>query len=778
MKKPLHAIIIIAIILLLNLVMKAQVSAPFNFGAVGNYVGWNAAQAFPLTIQHLGPQPINFLTAGNPIPRMTIRGQAGPTQGFIGVNQANPQSRFTVNGNMTIGSNVSAPANGLRVFGRTYMGGNGNPPQGILHIDNNSLAFQLVLESTNPFNPDMTFADNTGVKGQIRYTMGSVPTTFRGLAFSADDANNTWLGIINTQIFINGVSTRIGLGNNVYDPQNRVEINSDPSDPEPAGLRFTNLLSTATPVANPGLGVLSVDNDGDVIYVNPFGASCGATNPYNLSGDWRVGLNAFNFYYDGNGTGTQQNNVIIGKNCTTPILGKLDVLQASASTTGSVGIYVENQDLSASGLGQEIIGLKSFIPFVTNPTAGIQIAVQGIASGEKFNIAVDGLSNSTGSNVFNTGGRFTAISTTGITNTGVATIAQDGQTNTGISIGAFNGTTAQGININAIGATLNNTGINIAANGGTVNNGVSSDVNSAGTTNTGIGSRTQGGTTNYAGRFTAPGFTGTNYGVYASAQAGLTNFAGYFNGDVYVNGGANSGTGFLIASDAQFKTNIDTIQNALQTISQLQPKEFYFDTTNAYDMRFSSKKQYGVIAQEVYAVMPELVGTSIKPAEYDSLGNIIYPSVTFKTVNYNAFIAILIKGMQEQESKIDSLTQQMSTMQSQINNCCASNSRTQNTSLNQTDVTLTNSESIGLDQNIPNPFAEQTTITYNLPQSVVKAQLLFYDANGKLIKAVDLTERGKGQINVFANDLSNGIYSYALVVDGQIIDTKRMVKTE
>jgi hypothetical protein len=62
--------------------------------------------------------------------------------------------------------------------------------------------------------------------------------------------------------------------------------------------------------------------------------------------------------------------------------------------------------------------------------------------------------------------------------------------------------------------------------------------------------------------------------------------------------------------------------------------------------------------------------------------------------------------------------------------------------------------------------------------SVVKAQLLFYDANGKLIKAVDLTERGKGQINVFANDLSNGIYSYALVVDGQIIDTKRMVKAQ
>jgi hypothetical protein len=54
---------------------------------------------------------------------------------------------------------------------------------------------------------------------------------------------------------------------------------------------------------------------------------------------------------------------------------------------------------------------------------------------------------------------------------------------------------------------------------------------------------------------------------------------------------------------------------------------------------------------------------------------------------------------------------------------------------------------------------------------------LFYNAEGKLINTVDLSNQsGKGQINVFANDLSNGVYTYTLVVDGKIIDTKRMVK--
>jgi hypothetical protein len=107
----------------------------------------------------------------------------------------------------------------------------------------------------------------------------------------------------------------------------------------------------------------------------------------------------------------------------------------------------------------------------------------------------------------------------------------------------------------------------------------------------------------------------------------------------------------------------------------------------------------------------------------------------------------------------------------------SSTGSTPNEQTNSTDIHLSNDGGIVLNQNVPNPFAEQTSISYFLPENTVKAQLLFYDATGKLIKAVDLEGKGKGQLNVFADDLSNGIYSYALVVDGQVIDTKRMVKT-
>lgn len=93
-------------------------------------------------------------------------------------------------------------------------------------------------------------------------------------------------------------------------------------------------------------------------------------------------------------------------------------------------------------------------------------------------------------------------------------------------------------------------------------------------------------------------------------------------------------------------------------------------------------------------------------------------------------------------------------------------------------VDLKDGQSIVLDQNVPNPFAEQTTINYFLPENVSKAQILFYNAQGKLIQSTELTQKGKGQLNVFASDLTNGIYTYTLVVDGKIIETKKMMKQQ
>ena len=266
-------------------------------------------------------------------------------------------------------------------------------------------------------------------------------------------------------------------------------------------------------------------------------------------------------------------------------------------------------------------------------------------------------------------------------------------------------------------------------------------------------------------------------------------------------------------SDQMFKTNVDSLHSSLEIIRQLKPKSYYFDTLNFNGKGkfcFPSEKQYGFIANDIQSILPELVSLSTKPAILDTLGNVIKPAYTYKALNYIGFISILTKGIQElqfnndslqskvnnQDSTIASLQNQITTNNNLLNSqldqllttistCCTINgsrsiqSSTNNQSqslIQQIDVKLNDAQAVVLEQNVPNPFAEQTTINYSLPDNTVKAQMLFYNAEGKLIQSTELTQKGKGTLNVFASDLSSGIYTYTLVVDGKIIETRKMVK--
>jgi hypothetical protein len=210
-------------------------------------------------------------------------------------------------------------------------------------------------------------------------------------------------------------------------------------------------------------------------------------------------------------------------------------------------------------------------------------------------------------------------------------------------------------------------------------------------------------------------------------------------------------------------------------------------------MNFPVQRQYGLIAQDVEQILPELIGSAIKPEFLDTIGNVVSPSVTYKTLNYNAFIAILIAGMQKQQEQLNAkdtaiaaLNNRLTTLETCINNSNLCNKKVKkslmeeneeaNTKTHTTEITLTDLQYIVLDQNVPNPFAEQTSIGYFLPEDIKKAQVVFHNADGKLINSLTITERGRGSLNVFADDLSSGVYSYTLIADGKVIDTKRMVK--
>lgn len=79
-----------------------------------------------------------------------------------------------------------------------------------------------------------------------------------------------------------------------------------------------------------------------------------------------------------------------------------------------------------------------------------------------------------------------------------------------------------------------------------------------------------------------------------------------------------------------------------------------------------------------------------------------------------------------------------------------------------------------LEQNQPNPTNGMTRINYFLP-SGKNGELVITAIHGKELQRVTLSQTGKGQVDLQTRNLPAGTYNYSLIVDGQIIDTKRMV---
>ncbi|MCB9188854.1 MAG: tail fiber domain-containing protein [Flavobacteriales bacterium] len=314
-------------------------------------------------------------------------------------------------------------------------------------------------------------------------------------------------------------------------------------------------------------------------------------------------------------------------------------------------------------------------------------------------------------------------------------------------------------------------------------------------------------------------FEGEKYGVYVSAPTSIPSLpsppntaALYANGDVVITGTPFLFNGAQPVSDSTFKTNVVSLgSGVMNIIEQLNPVSFSF-TSNTFDDRvhFDQNLQYGFIAQEVETILPELIKEGHLAEKRDSTGSVVASEMNFKSMNYNALIAILTKGVQEhqdvieeqnsiieildatvsiQDSLINDLNERLSSLESCLSNIlpelCQVNStaivqndeQTQEAIVNQLEVILKDEKSIVLEQNVPNPFAEQTVINYYIPSTVQKAQIHFYNLEGQLINTVDVNEFGNGQLKVFGSDLSSGVYSYTLVADGKIIATKKMVKT-
>lgn len=154
----------------------------------------------------------------------------------------------------------------------------------------------------------------------------------------------------------------------------------------------------------------------------------------------------------------------------------------------------------------------------------------------------------------------------------------------------------------------------------------------------------------------ALGQSGGMGGLYVSGNSAT--YAANINGTLYLNGNfAGTGTNSY-TSDAKLKKNITGITNAMDVISRIKPSTYEFKTGEFGSMYLPQGKHYGVIAQELQQVLPELVlkNTFTEPDKKDG-------SFDYLSVNYNELIPILIKGMQEQQETIETLKQRIQQLE-------------------------------------------------------------------------------------------------------------------
>jgi hypothetical protein len=233
-----------------------------------------------------------------------------------------------------------------------------------------------------------------------------------------------------------------------------------------------------------------------------------------------------------------------------------------------------------------------------------------------------------------------------------------------------------------------------------------------------------------------------------------------------------------ITSDSTKKENVSLITNAIDKVNQIKGITYNLkpDSENGttalkeevtreeyQDIPASAtnnkERSAGVFAQDVEKVLPEAVRT----LEDGS-----------KSVSYNDLVALLIEAVKEQQQVIEAQNQKIAEIEE---NCC-NQSESLKRGLIENSETNSEVNEAKLYQNAPNPFNVQTTIRFEIPESVQNTQLHICNMNGTLLKTLQINQKGTGNVIVNANEFVAGMYLYSLVCDGKIVDTKQMLLTE
>lgn len=444
--------------------------------------------------------------------------------------------------------------------------------------------------------------------------------------------------------------------------------------------------------------------------------------------------------------------------------------------------------------------------------------------------------NTTGTYNTATGAQTMYFNTTGNYNTATGsnalTLNTTGSSNTGTGFGTLYGNTT-GNNNTADGTAAmngNNTGSNNTADGywalktntgGSDNTATGSQAltyNTTGNNNTADGfqalnAETTGGgnvalgTYSLINQTTGSNNIGIGFGAYPTSSTALTNWVGIgtsigsgISASNMVELGNSSVTSIrqqvasTIVSDGRIKDNVKANVPGLEFINLLRPVTYNLNIHRQNEMIYKNKEtglsdwdgKYDIEKMTMTGFIAQEVEKAAKDAGYDFSG-VEKPATPdgLYGVRYSDFIMPLVKSVQELSASNDALKKQndelqttvselknmVLDMQQSMSQCCSNYQAYKATSLINSNTSL----SPVLNQNVPNPFTVNTVISCTIPGTFQQAEVKVINSIGTEILSFPVQQTGISSFTVNGSTLAAGIYQYTLIIDGRVVDTKKMV---
>ena len=139
-----------------------------------------------------------------------------------------------------------------------------------------------------------------------------------------------------------------------------------------------------------------------------------------------------------------------------------------------------------------------------------------------------------------------------------------------------------------------------------------------------------------------------NVGINMPGPADRLHVGGEIRVDNCVKRSDGTGIAGACPSDRRFKREITSFGNVLQSVTALRPVHYYWRATEFPEQHFGDGQSYGLIAQEVEEVLPDLVVTN--PDGY-------------KSVDYSKLPLLTVQAIKELKAENDALQSKVAELE-------------------------------------------------------------------------------------------------------------------